>query len=192
MARLGSAKRPVIVRVQSEARAHEITAICQERGWQCIAGVEPGQPEDVSDLARLIDPVLPVTSGKVGRNEPCPCGSGKKYKRCCASNERAENERSESALGRFRYEPGTYGNRAKGYLASILCQERVGADSWRDHFCLVNPDVFMESEDAAFQAAQGHLEKAFEAENPASFAASLKAEGYMNLSDFNRADPATE
>jgi uncharacterized protein YecA (UPF0149 family) len=20
---------------------------------------------------------------KVGRNEPCPCGSGKKYKRCC-------------------------------------------------------------------------------------------------------------
>lgn len=23
---------------------------------------------------------------KVGRNEPCPCGSGKKYKRCCGSN----------------------------------------------------------------------------------------------------------
>ena len=21
---------------------------------------------------------------KVGRNDPCPCGSGKKYKRCCA------------------------------------------------------------------------------------------------------------
>ena len=24
------------------------------------------------------------TGPKVGRNEPCPCGSGKKYKRCCA------------------------------------------------------------------------------------------------------------
>ncbi|NMB30839.1 MAG: hypothetical protein GX988_05310, partial [Clostridiales bacterium] len=24
-----------------------------------------------------------VTKKKVGRNEPCPCGSGKKYKRCC-------------------------------------------------------------------------------------------------------------
>jgi len=24
--------------------------------------------------------------GKVGRNEPCPCGSGKKYKRCCGLN----------------------------------------------------------------------------------------------------------
>ena len=23
---------------------------------------------------------------KVGRNEPCPCGSGKKYKNCCGAN----------------------------------------------------------------------------------------------------------
>lgn len=21
--------------------------------------------------------------GKIGRNDPCPCGSGKKFKRCC-------------------------------------------------------------------------------------------------------------
>lgn len=25
----------------------------------------------------------PITSTKVGRNEPCPCGSGAKYKKCC-------------------------------------------------------------------------------------------------------------
>jgi preprotein translocase subunit SecA len=25
----------------------------------------------------------PVTSKKIGRNDPCPCGSGKKYKKCC-------------------------------------------------------------------------------------------------------------
>lgn len=25
----------------------------------------------------------PITSRKVGRNEPCPCGSGLKYKKCC-------------------------------------------------------------------------------------------------------------
>ena len=24
---------------------------------------------------------------KVGRNDPCPCGSGKKYKKCCGKNE---------------------------------------------------------------------------------------------------------
>src|SRR5262249_16349800 len=26
----------------------------------------------------------PPRRSKVGRNDPCPCGSGKKYKRCCA------------------------------------------------------------------------------------------------------------
>jgi len=24
-------------------------------------------------------------SGKINRNDPCPCGSGKKYKKCCAN-----------------------------------------------------------------------------------------------------------
>ncbi|MCL2761377.1 MAG: YchJ family protein [Desulfuromonadales bacterium] len=26
---------------------------------------------------------MPATSNKIGRNEPCPCGSGLKYKKCC-------------------------------------------------------------------------------------------------------------
>ena len=30
---------------------------------------------------------------KVGRNDPCPCGSGKKFKRCCLERMEAE-ERS--------------------------------------------------------------------------------------------------
>ena len=30
-------------------------------------------------------PREPVRSTKVGRNEPCPCGSAKKYKKCCGS-----------------------------------------------------------------------------------------------------------
>ena len=29
----------------------------------------------------------PVRVNKVGRNDPCPCGSGKKYKKCCGVNE---------------------------------------------------------------------------------------------------------
>ena len=28
----------------------------------------------------------PVFGRKVGRNEPCPCGSGRKYKRCCGAH----------------------------------------------------------------------------------------------------------
>ena len=27
-----------------------------------------------------------VSAGKVGRNDACPCGSGKKYKKCCGAN----------------------------------------------------------------------------------------------------------
>ncbi|WP_202931241.1 SEC-C metal-binding domain-containing protein [Oceanospirillum linum] len=27
----------------------------------------------------------PVTEKNTGRNDPCPCGSGKKYKKCCLS-----------------------------------------------------------------------------------------------------------
>ncbi|WP_349358417.1 preprotein translocase subunit SecA [Stappia sp.] len=38
------------------------------------AGAAPARPER--------DPNVPATWGKVGRNEPCPCGSGKKYKHC--------------------------------------------------------------------------------------------------------------
>lgn len=33
-----------------------------------------------------IDPRAAAPRKKVGRNEPCPCGSGKKYKKCCGLN----------------------------------------------------------------------------------------------------------
>lgn len=28
-------------------------------------------------------------ANKVGRNDPCPCGSGKKYKQCCLKNNKS-------------------------------------------------------------------------------------------------------
>lgn len=40
----------------------------------------PGEDDDP-----LPPPVEPIKKGSAepGRNEPCPCGSGKKYKQCC-------------------------------------------------------------------------------------------------------------
>ena len=37
------------------------------------------------DVLNQFMPTDPVrrTERKIGRNEPCPCGSGKKYKKCC-------------------------------------------------------------------------------------------------------------
>jgi len=42
-------------------------------------------PEFATVLEEKQEAVKPLQSNhpKVGRNEPCPCGSGKKYKKCC-------------------------------------------------------------------------------------------------------------
>jgi len=38
--------------------------------------------QDGEETVNAIDPKNPATWGKVGRNDQCPCGSGKKYKHC--------------------------------------------------------------------------------------------------------------
>jgi SEC-C motif-containing protein len=35
----------------------------------------------------VIPTTIVRTAPKVGRNDPCPCGSGKKYKKCCGAND---------------------------------------------------------------------------------------------------------
>ena len=45
----------------------------------------PQSPMVLREAAAEIDPNDPSTWGKVSRNAPCPCGSGKKYKRCCGA-----------------------------------------------------------------------------------------------------------
>lgn len=39
---------------------------------------------EITKLQRLSGTV--VKEKETGRNEPCPCGSGKKYKKCCGAN----------------------------------------------------------------------------------------------------------
>ncbi len=53
---------------------HEISEFVRQQGrWFYLDGDSPKR--------------MPVKSGnKIGRNEPCPCGSGKKYKRCCGAD----------------------------------------------------------------------------------------------------------
>ena len=35
----------------------------------------------------IINSTVPLISEKIARNEPCPCGSGKKYKKCCINKD---------------------------------------------------------------------------------------------------------
>ena len=52
---------------------HEIASFRREQGsWMYVEGrMNPKPPP------RQVD--------KVGRNDPCPCGSGRKYKKCCGT-----------------------------------------------------------------------------------------------------------
>ena len=88
MAKLGTKKRPAVVRVQTEARAGEILQLCSANGWQVIVGIEPDNTEDIADVQHLMNtPVLspePTTRLRpVSDNDYCPCGSGRKFKHCC-------------------------------------------------------------------------------------------------------------
>ena len=84
MATIGTRKHPAIVRVQTAQRAERVIAFCGEYRIECIVGIEPDQPEDLTDIERALTPPGPVRAvRKAGRNEPCPCGSGIKTKKCC-------------------------------------------------------------------------------------------------------------
>ena len=85
MAKLGTKKRPIVARVHSEEKAKYVAQKCAENNWHYIIGFEPDKPEDISDLERLLNPPEPLKSTKVDRNASCPCGSGKKYKKCCGT-----------------------------------------------------------------------------------------------------------
>ncbi|MDD9874047.1 MAG: SEC-C metal-binding domain-containing protein, partial [Gammaproteobacteria bacterium] len=48
------------------------------------AATPPAPPGAPSSLSQPSQPSQPFvrTGKKIGRNEPCPCGSGKKFKQC--------------------------------------------------------------------------------------------------------------
>ena len=50
-----------------------------------IERVQVAKPtsEGFGDGKRIVR--KPATAEKIGRNDPCPCGSGKKYKKCCGA-----------------------------------------------------------------------------------------------------------
>jgi len=75
--------------------------VAELSGW---AGFEPKAPSKDKSALRLLDSFgtphrEPLRN--VGRNDPCPCGSGKKFKKCCL------NSASDSlSAGPLPWEPG--------------------------------------------------------------------------------------
>ena len=83
-ARLGTVKNPAIVNVQNKKRVKELESVFEKNDWKYEIELEPDKPEDITALEILLNPLkTKIAEKKVGRNEPCPCESGKKYKKCC-------------------------------------------------------------------------------------------------------------
>ncbi|HAY40270.1 MAG TPA: hypothetical protein DCY53_13620 [Desulfobacteraceae bacterium] len=83
-AKLGTEKNPAVVHVKTKKRMKEVAKIFEQNNWECKIELTADQPENIDDLEILLNwPKPQEVEKKVGRNEPCPCGSGNKYKKCC-------------------------------------------------------------------------------------------------------------
>lgn len=67
-------------------RRQEQKISVQHAGINQLTGTAPRGSQAPVQEARRPQTVI-RTQPKVGRNDPCPCGSGKKYKNCCGRNE---------------------------------------------------------------------------------------------------------
>lgn len=72
---------------KKSAKKEKITVVSAD---EPTPGLEPPtEPSNTesSPTETISDPVTPIgttqETQKIGRNDPCPCGSGKKYKKCC-------------------------------------------------------------------------------------------------------------
>ena len=69
------------IRQQGEVKRQETVKITGE-ALEAIHSVDGG-----SKIGTDVDRTVRNEGPKVGRNDPCPCGSGKKYKNCCGKNQ---------------------------------------------------------------------------------------------------------
>lgn len=80
----GSKKHPIAITVISEARKAEIEE--QLKALEIFANItlDVEGEENISELEVILNkPTTVVLEKTPSRNDPCSCGSGKKYKKCC-------------------------------------------------------------------------------------------------------------
>jgi preprotein translocase subunit SecA len=70
------------VRIQTQDEVAQAAEAIEERASQ-LSNVTYTHPNEDGSVSHETDPATQVAEvPKVGRNDPCPCGSGKKYKQC--------------------------------------------------------------------------------------------------------------
>ncbi|MCW8994359.1 MAG: SEC-C metal-binding domain-containing protein [Psychromonas sp.] len=80
----GSKEAPLALTVNSAERKTEIELLVQENGLFANIAVNADVVENLSELESILNkPKTTRFEKKPKRNDPCSCGSGKKYKKCC-------------------------------------------------------------------------------------------------------------
>ena len=81
----GSKKHPIAITVTSEARKAEIEEQLKTLGIFANITLNTDGEENITELDALLNkPTTVVLDKTPNRNDPCSCGSGKKYKKCCS------------------------------------------------------------------------------------------------------------
>ncbi|WP_158968659.1 PBPRA1643 family SWIM/SEC-C metal-binding motif protein [Paraglaciecola sp. L3A3] len=82
----GSKKYPLQLVVTNETRKVVVEALVADAQLYADISIDnsEGAVESISELTMLLNKTSSVKVEKLpGRNDICPCGSGKKYKKCC-------------------------------------------------------------------------------------------------------------
>jgi preprotein translocase subunit SecA len=70
------------VQIQSREQADQAAQQLEEQA-ENISNITYTAPTETGEPVSSVDPhTVAAPIPQVGRNEPCPCGSGKKYKHC--------------------------------------------------------------------------------------------------------------
>ncbi len=80
----GTEDSPLTLLVTNEGRKAEVEALLTENQLFANIEVNTEAEENISELEALLNtPKTTVVEKTPNRNDPCSCGSGKKYKKCC-------------------------------------------------------------------------------------------------------------
>ena len=154
-----------------------ITDTAQELSrWACFKEDKPSKPS-IND----------IMSWKVGRNDPCPCGSGKKFKKCClAKQEEWQLKLSQDSSWEMdwdRYPPVERKGSRPGLL-DFYSEDAIAVDHlvYQAFLMLDHPTVQQKREARRTQReAQKLLWDAFE-----KFQGICEAKGLKNAEEYDR------
>lgn len=82
--KLGSQENPLTLVVTSDERKVEVEALVTDNKLFADISVDSSADENINELNVILNKPVTTTFDKTpNRNDPCSCGSGKKYKKCC-------------------------------------------------------------------------------------------------------------